>query len=226
MAAIYLGTDDFCYADFRLVDEAWRAAQRSAFRRGLAGRAQNGLVDYGREPSFGVFITPWAADPQQTVGLAVHAERVGLDLVTFQDHPYQPRFLDTWTLLSYVAARTERVTLAGDVLNLPLRLPAVLASSVASLDRLSGGRVALGLGAGGFWDAIVAVGGTRRTPGEAVDALEEAIGIIRERWDTERPGRHLPRGTVLLGGRSEARAGARARRADLDRRLQAPGCWG
>ena len=103
-------------------------------RRGLP-LAQNGLVDYGREPSFGVFITPWAADPRQTVGLAVHAETVGLDLVTFQDHPYQPRFLDAWTLLSYVAARTERVTLAGDVLNLPLRLPAVLASSVASLDR-------------------------------------------------------------------------------------------
>ena len=70
-------------------------------------------MDYGREPSFGVFITPWAAEPQQTVELAVHAERVGLDLVTFQDHPYQPRFLDAWTLLSYVAARTERVTLAA-----------------------------------------------------------------------------------------------------------------
>jgi alkanesulfonate monooxygenase SsuD/methylene tetrahydromethanopterin reductase-like flavin-dependent oxidoreductase (luciferase family) len=145
-------------------------------------------VDYGREPSFGVFITPWAADAQQTVELAVHAERVGIDLVTFQDHPYQPRFLDAWTLLCYVAARTERVTLAGDVLNLPLRLPAVLASSVASLDRLSGGRVALGLGAGSFWDAVVAVGGPRRTPGEAVDALEEAIGIIRERWNTDAQG--------------------------------------
>ena len=145
-------------------------------------------MDYGREPTFGVFMTPFAAQPQGTVELAVHAERVGLDLVTVQDHPYQPRFLDTWTLLSYVAARTERVTLAGDVLNLPLRLPAVLASSVASLDLLSGGRVALGLGAGGFWDAIVAVGGPRRTPGEAVDALEEAIGIIRERWDTTAPG--------------------------------------
>jgi alkanesulfonate monooxygenase SsuD/methylene tetrahydromethanopterin reductase-like flavin-dependent oxidoreductase (luciferase family) len=80
------------------------------------------------------------------------------------------------------------VTLAGDVLNLPLRLPAVLASSVASLDLLSGGRVALGLGAGGFWDAIVAVGGPRRTPGESVDALDEAIAVIRARWDTDAPG--------------------------------------
>jgi alkanesulfonate monooxygenase SsuD/methylene tetrahydromethanopterin reductase-like flavin-dependent oxidoreductase (luciferase family) len=145
-------------------------------------------VDYGRPVTFGTFITPFAADPQHTVELAVHSERVGLDLVTFQDHPYQPRFLDTWTLLSYVAARTSRVELAGNVLNLPLRLPAVLASSVASLDLLSGGRVALGLGAGAFWDAIVALGGPRRTPGESVEALEEAIGAIRERWDTQSTG--------------------------------------
>jgi hypothetical protein len=34
------------------------------------------------------------------------SERAGLDLVTFQDHPYQPPFLDTWTLLSYVVPGT------------------------------------------------------------------------------------------------------------------------
>ena len=59
---------------------------------------------------------------------------VGLDLVAFQDHPYQPRFLDTWTLLSFVAARTRRVHLTTDVLNLPLRPPAVVARAVASND--------------------------------------------------------------------------------------------
>ncbi|MDM4777877.1 LLM class flavin-dependent oxidoreductase, partial [Micromonospora sp. b486] len=54
-------------------------------------------------------------------------------MVTFQDHPYQPGFLDTWTLMSYVAGRHRRVRLAGNVLNLPLRQPVVLARSVASL---------------------------------------------------------------------------------------------
>lgn len=143
----------------------------------------NLVMDYGHELRFGSFITPSAAHPQAVVHRAQHAEAVGLDLVTFQDHPYQPAFLDTWTLLAYVAARTSRVQLAGNVLNLPLRPPAVLAKAAASLDLLSEGRVALGLGAGGFWDAIEAYGGRRLTPGQGVDALEEAITIIREIWN-------------------------------------------
>src|SRR5512146_2917446 len=126
------------------------------------------MTDYGHGLLFGSFITPANADPGRTVELAVLSERLRLDLVTFQDHPYQPRFLDTWTLLAYVAARTERVRLAPNVLNLPLRPPAVVARSVASLDRLSGGRIELGLGAGAFWDGIAALGGPRRRPGESV----------------------------------------------------------
>ena len=142
------------------------------------------MTDYGHELAFGVFLTPGNEQPQRVVELAQLAEAVGLDLVTFQDHPYQSAFLDTWTLMSYVAARTQRITLAGNVLNLPLRQPAVLARSVASLDLLTGGRVELGIGAGGFWDAIEAMGGRRLSPGQAVDALGEAIEIIRQVWDT------------------------------------------
>ncbi|MCR6030129.1 LLM class flavin-dependent oxidoreductase [Nocardioides sp. zg-579] len=142
------------------------------------------MPDYGHPLRFGTFITPTAATPARPVELVVLSEELGYDLATFQDHPYQPSFLDTWTLMSYAAARTERIHLSGNVLNLPLRPPAVLAKSVASLDLLSGGRVALGLGAGGFWDAIEAYGGTRLAPGDAVDALAEAIRVIRGVWDT------------------------------------------
>ncbi|GAA1018197.1 hypothetical protein Aple_034020 [Acrocarpospora pleiomorpha] len=141
------------------------------------------MPDYGHDLIFGSFITPANAAPQQVVDLARASEAAGLDLATFQDHPYQPGFLDTWTLLSYVAARTERIHLSANVLNLPLRPPAVLARAAASLDLLSGGRFELGLGAGGFWDAIGAMGGRRLTPGQGVQALSEAIDIIRGVWD-------------------------------------------
>src|SRR5690606_470562 len=73
-------------------------------------------------------------------------------------------------------------------LNVPLRQPAVLARSAASLDRLSGGRLEMGLGAGGFWDAIEGMGGRRLTPGQSIEALEEAIQIMREIWDTSKRG--------------------------------------
>lgn len=141
------------------------------------------MPDYGHPLRFGSFITPVNSPASAPVRLAVLSEELGLDLVTFQDHPYQASFLDTWTLLSWAGAHTERVQLSGNVLNLPLRQPAVLARSAASLDLLSGGRVSLGIGAGGFWDAIEAMGGRRLAPGQAVDALGEAIDVIRGIWD-------------------------------------------
>ena len=147
------------------------------------------MTDYGHDLLFGSFITPANATPDNVVALAQLSEAAGLDLVTFQDHPYQAAFLDTWTLMSFVAARTERVHIAGNVLNLPLRQPAVLARAAASLDLLSGGRVELGLGAGGFWDPIVAMGGERLSPGESLTALREAIDVIRGIWDKGNPER-------------------------------------
>jgi alkanesulfonate monooxygenase SsuD/methylene tetrahydromethanopterin reductase-like flavin-dependent oxidoreductase (luciferase family) len=143
------------------------------------------MSDYGHDLLFGTFVTPSAAGAGDVVDLAVTADRAGLDLVTFQDHPYQPAFLDTWTLLSYAAARTERIHLSGNVLSLPLRPPTVLARAAASLDVLSGGRLELGIGAGAFWDGIAAMGGRRLGAAAGVDALREAITIIRDVWDTD-----------------------------------------
>src|SRR3954467_15634584 len=134
----------------------------------------------------GVFVTPDAAGRDAVVEQVLLADRLGLDLVGIQDHPYQRRHLDAWTLLSYLAGRTERVRLFPDVANLPLRHPALLAKSAATLDRLSGGRVELGLGAGAFWEGIGAWGGPVRSGPQSVDALEEAIPIIRRVWAGER----------------------------------------
>jgi alkanesulfonate monooxygenase SsuD/methylene tetrahydromethanopterin reductase-like flavin-dependent oxidoreductase (luciferase family) len=142
----------------------------------------------------GAFVVPGGEDPARTVEQVLVAEEAGLDLVGIQDHPYQRRFLDTWALIAYLAARTERIRLVPDVANLPLRPPAPMAKAAASIDVLSGGRFELGLGAGAFWDAIAGMGGPKLSPKESVDALEEAIEVMRLVWSGEGPvsfdGRH------------------------------------
>jgi alkanesulfonate monooxygenase SsuD/methylene tetrahydromethanopterin reductase-like flavin-dependent oxidoreductase (luciferase family) len=152
------------------------------------------VPDAGLPVRFGWFLVPDAADPRGLVAEARLAERAGFDLIGIQDHPYQRRYLDTFTLLAALAMATERVGLFPDVASLPLRHPAMLAKAAASVDLLSGGRFELGLGAGAFWGAIAAMGGPRRTPGEAVEATEEAIGLLQWLWSDEKSvrfeGRH------------------------------------
>lgn len=141
---------------------------------------------YGRQLEFGVSIVPTSADLDLARSLARRADELGLDLVGIQDHPYQWRYLDTWALLADLLARPERVRFFPDVANLPLRGPAMIAKQAATLDALSGGRFELGLGAGGFWEAIGAMGGPVRSGREALEALEDAIRIIRSFWSGER----------------------------------------
>jgi alkanesulfonate monooxygenase SsuD/methylene tetrahydromethanopterin reductase-like flavin-dependent oxidoreductase (luciferase family) len=114
------------------------------------------------------------------------ADAAELDLIGIQDHPYQRHFLDTWTLIPTLLAETRTVSFFTDVANLPLRPPVVMAKAAASLDVLSGGRFELGLGGGAFPDVIANLGGPRRAPGESVEALEEAIDLIRLLWSDER----------------------------------------
>jgi hemerythrin-like domain-containing protein len=144
------------------------------------------MPDYGHPLEFGVFLPSAADEVSETLQLARAADVLGLELVSVQDHPYQAKLLDARTLLTVIAAATTNVRVFPNVANLPLRPPAVLARGAASLDLITGGRVELGLGAGALWDAIAAMDGPRRTPGESVDALAEAIQVIRTLWT---PGR-------------------------------------
>lgn len=146
-----------------------------------------------RRPLFGISVTPVAADFQDIVAQVMAAERGGLDLVGIQDHPYQRRFLDTFALIADLLARTSRLHFFPDVANLPMRGPAMIAKAAASLDVMSGGRFELGIGAGGFWDAVAGMGGPRRSASEAAAALEEAIPIIRAALDVG-PERRVVRG--------------------------------
>ena len=127
------------------------------------------------------------------------AEEGGLDLVGVQDHPYQRRFLDTYSLIADLLARTDRLRFFPDVTSLAMRDPPMIAKAATSMDVMSGGRFELGLGAGNFWDAVEGMGRARRTNREAFEALEEAISIIRAALDVgpERrvirgPGPHYP----------------------------------
>jgi len=145
-------------------------------------------------PDIGISIIPYADSVDRSRELVKVADEGGLKLVGIQDHPYQHRFLDTFALVATLLAETDRISFFTDVANLPLRPPALMAKAAASLDALSGGRFELGLGGGAFQDGIAGLGGPRRSGGETVDAVEEAIDVIRLMWSEERSvsyqGRH------------------------------------
>lgn len=135
-----------------------------------------------RELQFGVDWAPVVGDLDGHLELAQAAEAGGLDLASIRDHPYAPEYVDAMSLIGHLLARTSRLRFFPYVASLPLRPPAMLAKTAASLDLHSGGRFELGLGAGGYWDGIEAYGGGRLTPREAAHALEEAIPLIRALW--------------------------------------------
>jgi alkanesulfonate monooxygenase SsuD/methylene tetrahydromethanopterin reductase-like flavin-dependent oxidoreductase (luciferase family) len=136
-------------------------------------------------PLFGINIDPGTADPVEAFKRAEIADRQNIDLAMIQDHPYIDRFFDTWMLLATLTARTERVHIGTNVSPVALRPPAMLAKAAASLDVLSGGRVELGIGTGGFAQGIASFGGELPASPEIVPAFEEAVQIIRGLWQSE-----------------------------------------
>ena len=137
-------------------------------------------------PEIGISIVPLTDELEEIRALVRAADEGGLGFVGVQDHPYQRHFFDTWSLIPTLMAGTKNISFFTDVANLPLRLPSVMAKAAATLDVLSGGRFELGLGAGAVLDLVPNFGGPRRTAGESVDALEEAIEVLRLLWSSER----------------------------------------
>src|SRR5579859_5999962 len=154
------------------------------------------MTDYGSPLRFGLSVTPEVADIGAITDLVQLADATGLDLVAIQDHAYNHTFLDTWTLITFLAAKTHQIHFLPDVADLPLRPPTMLAKAVATLDRLTDGRAELAIGAGAFWDAIAGMGGPRRPPGEAVAATAEALEILRDAFSdigrVASSGHHYP----------------------------------
>jgi alkanesulfonate monooxygenase SsuD/methylene tetrahydromethanopterin reductase-like flavin-dependent oxidoreductase (luciferase family) len=131
----------------------------------------------------GVNVSTSAAPGADPVADARIAEDLGFDFVSASDHPGSARpSYETWTLLAWIAAATSRVSVLPRVLGVPFRAPALVAKAAESLDRLSGGRLLLGLGAGGDDSEFRALGLPVRTPAEKVRGLEEAVRIVKGLW--------------------------------------------
>lgn len=79
------------------------------------------MPDYRHALEFGVFPTHAADDVDGILELVRVDQELGIDIASVQDHPYQRRHLDAWTLLSALGARTSIIKLAPDVASLPLR---------------------------------------------------------------------------------------------------------
>jgi alkanesulfonate monooxygenase SsuD/methylene tetrahydromethanopterin reductase-like flavin-dependent oxidoreductase (luciferase family) len=131
---------------------------------------------------FGLNVDPDTGGLPIAERIARIADTNGLDYVGVQDHPYNSGFVDTFSQLTWLAAKTTHVRLFPNVANLALRPPTMLAKQAATIDLLSDGRFELGLGSGGFREAIAGMGGPLRTPGQGRRALSEAIDIIRASW--------------------------------------------
>lgn len=140
---------------------------------------------------FGLWIATERTFEEVLAG-ALDAERGGWDAVYLADHfmpqsgpPLLPR-LEAWTTLAALAARTERVRLGVLVTGNTYRHPAVLAKMAATVDRISNGRLVLGLGAGWQVNEHVAYGIDLPEPVELLARLEEACIVVRSLLDNER----------------------------------------
>lgn len=119
-------------------------------------------------------------DGPELLHLVHQADRDGLDIFSLSDHPYLGERLDAYASLGFLLGRTQRISGFANVTNLPTRPAPMLARTVTSLSALSGGRVVLGMGAGGLWDRISDMGVPRLSPAAAVEAFEEAIVLVKK----------------------------------------------
>jgi alkanesulfonate monooxygenase SsuD/methylene tetrahydromethanopterin reductase-like flavin-dependent oxidoreductase (luciferase family) len=90
--------------------------------------------------------------------------------------------LECWTTLTAAAAVTKRVRLGSFVTNALNREPAILARLTATLQDISGGRVVVGIGAGGHPAEHEAYGLPYPGPAERIARLEEAVRVLRALW--------------------------------------------
>ena len=167
----------------------------------------------------------------EIVPYARRADALGFDVFTMSEHlQYAKPTCDPWTALTWVAAQTTRIRVGSNALCVPNRPPAVLAKMAATLDRLSGGRLALGLCVGKYDSEFESFGLAVRSDAAKMTALHEAVEIMQALWTTSggpvsyagevfsvrdavldpRPARRVPLWIGTYGRRGLAITGRRA----------------
>ncbi|MFI6866246.1 LLM class flavin-dependent oxidoreductase [Nocardia sp. NPDC050406] len=132
------------------------------------------------EVLFGLGLESDATQVDEILAHARTADNAGLDLVTLSDHPYFAQRLDAYSVLAFVLGATRNITAATVMTHLPNRPAPQLARTVTGLSTISGGRFALGIGAGGgLPEESRAFGSPQLAPAARVRALEEAVILIR-----------------------------------------------
>lgn len=144
---------------------------------------------------FGYYIRP-ADTYEGMVEMARYAEELGLFGVFLNDHVHSMRqggmepYLEAWTAMAGIGVQTKRIRLGHIVLFNSLRNPAFLAKSVSTLDRMSGGRYELLIGAG--WNEpeytgydLMERGRGMPSAGERVDRFKESLQILRGMFDND-----------------------------------------
>jgi alkanesulfonate monooxygenase SsuD/methylene tetrahydromethanopterin reductase-like flavin-dependent oxidoreductase (luciferase family) len=161
------------------------------------------------------------ADPAVVADVAVAAEGAGWDGVFVWDHLWNRTlapFADPWVVLAAIAVATERITIGTMVAALPRRRSQLVAQATTTLDRLSGGRMVLGLGLGvdsyGEYSVFGEAADTDRARGAAVDAGIEALVPMLSGTPVDgrvlvAPGVRVPRVPIWIAGRTGFRAGPR-----------------
>lgn len=146
---------------------------------------------------YALLVPNWAPYDQDTmVDLTEEAERLGYRRIFFTDHLMNPyagasgfaeETVETWSLLAYLAAATEKIRLGTGVTPMALRPPGLLAKQVATVDRLSGGRIDLGIGTGWSEGSFGAIDTDFGDPASRKARLREGVDLILELWESPEP---------------------------------------
>jgi alkanesulfonate monooxygenase SsuD/methylene tetrahydromethanopterin reductase-like flavin-dependent oxidoreductase (luciferase family) len=155
----------------------------------------------------GIAVPCFAEDPMELARLGIEAEQAGFDGFFLWDHivfsntGVGPPIVDPWLVLAVVAASTSRIKIGTMITPVPRRRPWQLAKETTTLDRLSNGRLILGVGIGSPTHADFGLLGEPTEPRIRAELLDEGLDVMAGLWTGERfsyEGKHFKLGPVTF----------------------------